>query len=389
MGGDDLVHLGAEVLGVDGVVDLLGLHLGLFGPLVDLVVGVVAAQLLTVGGETENDVIAELALHRLAHLAGLEGQRSGLKLLHHLAAGSHIFRRGKGAVLVAAVVAALVHGFVKGGFQVVRGPELGHQSVGLLQDGLLVGLGQVVAVGVLGGEQDVLDAVQAVLIGKGGNGVGAGVQRTALIEGLVEVLAQIVFFIHGQEAVTGHTLGVQHHLKGDVLLGQRALHVGQLLLGGGLILIGEGDAVFLGLLGDDGVVGDGGQGVGLHIIGGGLIFDLLGGPVLAGEIAIVLDIGDALLEPEQIVLGGDLLAVDGGDHGVAGNAGGLVGNIVRSGLLGTAGQHAHQQRGTQGAAQQFLCHIHLVETLLSISGEQYNRLREKIQGKVSPEPGDG
>ena len=321
VGGELVIEVGHGQV----IVGLGGFDVGLVHPLLlhlaELFGGIVLAEGLAGGGvQAEDDVVAELTLHDAAELTRLQGAGGGLEGLDHLTGGENVAVR---AALQAGVLAVGLHELVELALQlggVGDGLELLEQVVGL---GLLLGLfgvGEVFPGGhVLGQQEDVLGHQQVVVLGVLGQVLGGGGVLLAVQEHPVDHVA--VNEADGAEVLKA-LVGDAHALEIlgiGVLAAQLLLGGGQVFLIGGLVLAGVAVPLFLALGLDHAVHGGVVLGGCFDLVSDGLVavFVDLGVPE-AGLAVVTLHHAGAgvggvglLGQPEEVLLGGHVLAVDG------------------------------------------------------------------------------
>ena len=328
-------------------------------------------------------MVAVVGLHGLADLAHLQLGTGGDELGDQGAAAVHHGAGGQEGVtlgliqlaggLVPAVVALLVHSGVEGGGGIGSSGDLSIQGVGLRLGGRLLLIGGIGAVVVLGeGQQDVLAAVNALGIDHVPDVIIGGVQLAGLLQGLLQAGHQVVGVVQAQVALPADALLVQPLLGGQAIVGLiHSAHLVQLLLSLGPLILGDHDARLIGVVSHGGVQLADLQGLLLQIVGGGLALDLLLPGLVVGQIAGALSGGDAGQQPVQILVGGDLPAVHGEEHGVPAQAGGLIGDVVGSGgglrlRRAATGHGPGQKRAAESGAQEFLP-VH-ISFLLVVAG---------------------
>ena len=167
-------------------------------------------------------------------------------------------------------------------------------------------------------------------------------------------LAELFHALVG-DAVGAEPVGI------DLFAPQVLLGLGQLLVVGGLVLLGELIAVLQGLGGHHVVQHRLLLGAVLDVVGHGHAVAGLGGPVQLGPaqgLVVGGGLRGALAQPEEEVPGGDLAAVDGEHHGLAGDpalfAHHLLDGVLRGGAADAAAEHAHRHGQGKGGGQGFL-----------------------------------
>ena len=180
-------------------------------------------------------MVAVVALHDAAELTGLECERCVQKLLNKAGLGIHQISGGRGP---AGVLAVLLHKLVEKGFHVPGGLELGQQVLRQGLFGLDLLLAEALPGGaVLGGKKDVVH-IGVVIRGRCVKLAG-GVRGHRL-----QVVQQVS---GGGDAVIGLLADADFHQPLlECLLAAGLLDLlGQVLLHGGLVLVGEGHAALL------------------------------------------------------------------------------------------------------------------------------------------------
>ena len=305
---------------------------------------------------------AVVALHDVADLAVVQGPGALLEGLHHLAAGKDV---AVGVGFQAGVLAVLVHEFIELGLQLCRvgdGLELGQQVLGggpLLVDLLL---GQGLLGGLVHGEQeDVLGGQVVVLVGVGPQVLRGGGQVGALpVHAVGHVLVDVGDGAHVLKPFPGQAHALQPGLED--LVAAHLLHLGRkALLEVGLVLVGVGVAPLF-PVGGDHIIQDG-------VLLGGLLHALSGGGAVVEvhvpdalvplHVAHRGEVGAGLVgvlgQPEEVLLGGDIAAVDGKHHGGTGVAHHFLDGVFRA--AAAAEQPGRQGEGhgrPQGAANPIL-----------------------------------